>query len=258
MRWLPLLLVLLVTPVRAQDADPEPVTVALWVSGYGPILPSEWREHLLPAARRSLGRLHDHWRMLSAAEVARIEADADRRAESDSTVTFAAVLAEHHPGAKAFALDARCGDDECYVRGVSELEDGAHWTFPRTLSVRRWTRALGEVPENVRIGVGRGVGGSGLMVSNAFGSWTDESRAQATEKVRALPWPEACAPERSVILDLVVEVKADGSVGEVGASGSTRHMRRCLERALGESLPAGSFARQPGNRRLLLLAISRP
>ncbi len=255
MRWLPVLLALLVAPVRAQDAPTEPVTVAVRVTGYGPILPSEWRERLLPAARRSLGALHGHWRQLSAAQVAELEVEADRRSQTDASVTFAAVLEERHPGAKSFALDASCGDDECFVRGVSELEDGAHWTFPHTLSVRRWARALGEAPENVRIGVGRGVGGRGLMLRRALGAWSDAERTRATEQIRALPWPAACAPGERAIVDLIVEVTSDGGIGEVGASGSTRQMRRCLERELAAAITSGTLGRNPRPRRMQLLAI---
>lgn len=258
MRWWPLVLVFLVAPVRAQEAPSEAVEVALWVNGHGPILPSEWRERLLPAARRSLGRLHRHWRPLPAAEVARIEAEADRRAATDHDLTFADVLEEHHPGAHAFVLDASCSDDECSVRGVSQLQDGAHRTFGRTLSVRAWARALGEPPEDVRIGVGRGVGGQGLRVRESLGDWSDESRAQAEQALRELPWPSACAPARMTVLDLVVEVTRDGSVGEVGASHGSRWMRRCLEGEVTQAIATGTFGRARGPRRLLLLAIGRP
>jgi hypothetical protein len=237
-------------PAGSVDVDSAPA-VAVVAASRGPLVPSEWRDQLLPAARARIARMRPTWRIFDATETTAVELERDRLSERcGSEASLSRVLRALHHNATVVWVVPDCGEQGCSLSMRAEDADfRGRWTLRRSARVADWVRALRAEPSLVLHG--RGGGGvqstSPFVLVDHFGSL---DRARASGAIEDIAWPACAGSDRYI--EVVLDLAADGSVREAGAGSRSPALARCLETELPPALGPSTFARGRGLRRLVL------
>ncbi|MGM0575949.1 MAG: hypothetical protein ACQEXJ_09495 [Myxococcota bacterium] len=234
-------------PSGGVDLDAGP-TVALVVEKHGPLLPSEWREVVLPAARRTFAEAHPDWDILDADDMRRLRRDLEaHRATCGADFPPGALLRQRDPNSVVVRLLATCLSDCTLGFFSDEGGFGGTWRPPASPNPHDWARVVSK-PWSGPVGFGGG-GARGFAMRHAVGSWEPEEANAARQRLRSIPWPEACrhAKWTSVLLD----VAPSGEVAEIVVDQDGHEVSECLRRALRERLSGTPFPAGEGTRRIL-------
>lgn len=237
-------------PAGSVDAENAPA-IAVVVVGYGPLVPSEWRDEVLPAARRTLARMRPGWRILDAAETRVAEDEAALHSARCGGHALQRTLRARFGNATTVRLLPHCDEDRCIVRLFGDdIELHGLWTLPRSASARAFARALARAPAPRAVGLGGGGhgGDTPFVLADRFGTWRPTGLDAARAIAGALAWPGECSED---FAEAVIDVAANGALREIGAW-SSDGASPCIEAALARMLQGTRFDVGRGVRRLVL------